>query len=732
MSYSENQTNLIARVVSAVFAKPFAMLKFCPLSLWLFMVVFFCEQVSGYQQIPYNVADARSLGGDQKYADAKLLNAGSMAFSNDGLKLFVSGQDKFIYEYALTTAYDLNTISYSGDGERLQLAGITRNIGEVLFNNDGSRFFVVDFPFGSVTEYHLSTAFDISTAVYQGNEERFSLSAYGISTRGASFNSSGTRLFVTSQEGNKLMEFNLGTAYDVSTAVYAGASEDFSPDDKVDVTFKIRFNDDGKQLFFNDAKKLVRFDLSTAFDISTASFAGEENQFVYGSPQALSFVFGQNGLKFFFLNSGGIDSHIQGYEVGPFDTQPPVVADISRTDSNPLGGATANWQVNFSEDVTGVDLADFELALTGTMAGNLVSVTAVNDSAYKVSANGLAGAGTIGLNLKDDDSIQDLAGNALGDSGLGNGDFVGELYTTNVAPTDVLLSKNTIAENNDPNQLVGLLSSVDPDTGDSHSYTLVSGAGDTDNGSFFIVSDLLLAADLFDFETRASYSIRVRSTDSQNNTFEKELAIVIEDANDRPIRINLSNQSFLETSEVGTVIGELSTEDQDVGDAFAYVTVSGNGAINNNLVSIVGNQVATADIIDFETIETIRIRIRVTDAGGATNERPFVLTIMNIEKEGLIDFTKDFEGAKIKNFFTPNADGVNDVWVIEEIKNNPENTVKVYTQSGQLVFSANNYRNDWDGTYKGDILPSGTYYYEINIYNGQSVILGFLTLATDK
>jgi hypothetical protein len=101
--------------------------------------------------------------------------------------------------------------------------------------------------------------------------------------------------------------------------------------------------------------------------------------------------------------------------------------------------------------------------------------------------------------------------------------------SANFAPTDITLSANTIAENNAVNAEVGTLSTTDSDVGDSSIYTLVSGTGDADNASFNINGASLRAGVGFDFETKSSYSVRVRTTDSANNTFEKAFTIRVED-----------------------------------------------------------------------------------------------------------------------------------------------------------------------------------------------------------
>ena len=93
---------------------------------------------------------------------------------------------------------------------------------------------------------------------------------------------------------------------------------------------------------------------------------------------------------------------------------PPTVLSINR--SNPPGpitsDSTATFAVTFSEPVTGVDATDFSLALNGTTVSNPV-VVGGSGAIYTVTISGILGNGTLGLNLVDDGSIQDAAGNPL-------------------------------------------------------------------------------------------------------------------------------------------------------------------------------------------------------------------------------------------------------------------------------------------------------------------------------
>ena len=76
------------------------------------------------------------------------------------------------------------------------------------------------------------------------------------------------------------------------------------------------------------------------------------------------------------------------------------------------------------------------------------------------------------------------------------------------------------------------LSATDADTGDTFTYALVSGTGSTDNASFSISGTTLSTAAVFDFETKSSYSVRVRVTDAGGLTFERALTITVTDVNE--------------------------------------------------------------------------------------------------------------------------------------------------------------------------------------------------------
>ncbi|MBX2887942.1 MAG: PKD domain-containing protein [Ferruginibacter sp.] len=84
---------------------------------------------------------------------------------------------------------------------------------------------------------------------------------------------------------------------------------------------------------------------------------------------------------------------------------------------------------------------------------------------------------------------------------------------------------------------------------------------------------------------------------------------------------------------------------------------------------------------------------------------------------------------KVPNAFSPNGDGINDTWQIDDLDDYPGVTVDVFNRYGQSVFSSVGYAKFWDGTYKGKPLPLATYYYVIHLKNGFPPLKGSVTIV---
>jgi|SRR6185312_213233 len=100
--------------------------------------------------------------------------------------------------------------------------------------------------------------------------------------------------------------------------------------------------------------------------------------------------------------------------------------------------------------------------------------------------------------------------------------------------------------------------------------------------------------------------------------------------------------------------------------------------------------------------------VTIKDANGLTTSTPFIILPNN-------------EACKVKfyNGITPNGDGHNDTWIIENIEIYPTNDVQIYNRWGTEVWSAEGYDNNhvvWKGQdYQNQPLPDGTYFYIVTI-----------------
>jgi gliding motility-associated-like protein len=83
----------------------------------------------------------------------------------------------------------------------------------------------------------------------------------------------------------------------------------------------------------------------------------------------------------------------------------------------------------------------------------------------------------------------------------------------------------------------------------------------------------------------------------------------------------------------------------------------------------------------------------------------------------------------IPNTFTPNNDGINDIWDIRKLSNYPDSSVMVFNRYGQQVFQSTGYPKPWDGVFNGSPLPVGTYYYIIDLKDTEPKIAGWVLLV---
>jgi len=208
--------------------------------------------------------------------------------------------------------------------------------------------------------------------------------------------------------------------------------------------------------------------------------------------------------------------------------------------------------------------------------------------------------------------------------------FTITITNVNEAPTDIALSATAINENVAAGSTVGILSSVDADAVNTFTYTLVAGAGDTDNAAFNISGSNLRITASPNFEVKSSYSVRIRTTDQGGQTYDKAFTITITNVNEAPSDITLSAAAINENVPANTVVGTLSSTDPDATNTFAYTLVAGAGDTDNAAFNISGTNLRISASPDFETKSSYLIRIRTTDQGGLSYEKAFTISVNDL------------------------------------------------------------------------------------------------------
>ena len=217
-------------------------------------------------------------------------------FKPDGTKVYLlgtSGDD--VNEYSLSTAWDLSTASYV---QNFSVSAQETGPSGIFFKPDGTKMYITGTSGDDVNEYNLSTAWDISTASYS---QVFSVAAQMGNPRAIFFKGDGTKMFIADQTGPDINEYSLSTGWDVSTASF---TQLFSTSSQATSPQAIYFSPDGTEMFVGDAASdIYKYSLSTAWDLSTASYASITFDASSQNTVLLGLSFKDDGSKMYTLDN---------------------------------------------------------------------------------------------------------------------------------------------------------------------------------------------------------------------------------------------------------------------------------------------------------------------------------------------------------------------------------------------------------------------------------------------
>jgi sugar lactone lactonase YvrE len=195
--------------------------------------------------------------------------------SPDGLNMYVNGSTgDDVNQYTLSTAFNISTATFV----RLFSTASQDSVPtDIFFKPDGLAMFILGDSNNTVFQYTLSSAFDISTASYASKS--FSVNSQETSPQGLWFKPDGTVMYVIGTTNDTVFQYTLGTAWDVSTASYASIS--FSVASQESTPNQVNLSADGLTMWILGATgdDITQYALGTAFNVSTAVF---ENSFYVG------------------------------------------------------------------------------------------------------------------------------------------------------------------------------------------------------------------------------------------------------------------------------------------------------------------------------------------------------------------------------------------------------------------------------------------------------------------
>ena len=380
--------------------------------------------------------------------DSKSFSVGSqeayptgLHFKSDGTKMYVTGyQNNKVHQYSLSTAWDVSTASSDSISVTISGQGASQ---AVTLSTDGTKMYTAGYNPNRIYEYTLSSAWNISSASY---EQYFSPSAQESMPTGVTFKSDGTEMYVIGMGNSRISQWSLSTAWDISTASHDSNLSVYSIDT---APHSCEFKSDGTKMWFlgDQNNKIYQYSLSTAWDLSTASSdsisfdvssqAGTPNGFAIDSI---------NGMKIYVMQRG---STIYQYSTTSSSSDKTDLTDVQdnsiyiETDTDKrywFETATApTYETDFTTNTgwtaTGTDVAvdsttndrlDFNIPNTTNQTDAITyDLTSVSDSAwvlrfkivmdnFSVNTTGHAKKLLIGLSSTSHSTAVESAQDAIG------------------------------------------------------------------------------------------------------------------------------------------------------------------------------------------------------------------------------------------------------------------------------------------------------------------------------
>ncbi len=404
-------------------------------------------------------------------------------------------------------------------------------------------------------------------------------------------------------------------------------------------------------------------------------------------------------------NTGLGATNSENFEI---DTITPSITSMTISDTNLAAGETGILTIVFSEAISGFDNSDLTL-LSGTLSPVTSTDGNITFTATFTPSMGISETGVISL---DNTGITDVAGN----SGSGTSTTSSITIDTQVPTATISIDDNALSigetatvtiafseavtgfDNNDltiPNGMLTSVSSADGNLTFTATYTPTAEIEEDVN----IIS-------LDNSGITGTTNTGVGTTESQNFSIDTKTPTSSISISSTDLGLNETALITITFSEA--IIGFTNDDLMISNGTISPVSSSDGGITYTTTFTPTEGIVETSNSITLDNSG-------ITDIAGNPG-------IGNTESENFIINTEEvvIPNISFKKGFSPNGDGINDTWVIEGIENFSNHTIQVFNRSGNKIFEAKDYQNDWDGTSNGNLvfgsdkLPPGPYYFIID------------------
>ena len=255
-----------------------------------------------------------------KYLGAQDSTPHSIDFNSNGSKFFMLGSSgDRVYEYNLSTTWDISTATYNTS---FSIATEENDPRSLVFGNSGYDMYVVGSTNDNVYRYSLTVPWGITTA---NLTQTFNIAAYEGTPGGIAFHSAGSNLYLVGSASDRVHQFNLAVAWDLSTASYL---QNVSVAAQESAVTEIAFNSTGTRMYVvgitNDT--VYEYQLLSAWNVATATLTS--NLYVGGLDSYPTGVYLGNSNKTLYV-IGNVNDNVHSISLTTASTLASVTTTVN-------------------------------------------------------------------------------------------------------------------------------------------------------------------------------------------------------------------------------------------------------------------------------------------------------------------------------------------------------------------------------------------------------------------